>query len=106
MTRVNFCHNHVRQVGFSTRPVAEGTIPRPHKDMGNTTQDLLKIRRLIEIKMLPMYEGKTERMTGVAISDFLLSRERIQAVHIASMPGYQSTSFVRCEKCMTNGSNS
>ncbi|OWZ10247.1 hypothetical protein PHMEG_00016928 [Phytophthora megakarya] len=74
VTRGKCCHNHVRQVGFSSRPVAEGTIPRPLKDMRNNTQNLLEIRRLIEVEMLPMYEGKTERMTGVVISDFVIGR--------------------------------
>ncbi|OWZ13307.1 hypothetical protein PHMEG_00013391 [Phytophthora megakarya] len=110
VTRVNFCHNHVRQVGFSSRPVAEGSIPRPVKDKRNTTQNLLEIRRLIEVEMLPMYEGKTERMTGVAISDLLIGRgfklstsaiSRIKLTIEAANAAERLTSYQKLESYFT-----
>ncbi|KAE9353107.1 hypothetical protein PF008_g5145 [Phytophthora fragariae] len=74
VTRVNFAHNHIKNVGFSSRPVAEGTIPRPAKDKRNATQSIAELTRLAESEMLPLYEGKTEKITGAAISDFFVSK--------------------------------
>ncbi|ETN20442.1 hypothetical protein PPTG_21299 [Phytophthora nicotianae INRA-310] len=64
VTRVNFTHNHVKHVGFSARPVAEGSVARPASDKRNRTQDVAALTQLVEAEMLPRYENKTERMTG------------------------------------------
>ncbi|ETM99479.1 hypothetical protein PPTG_18734 [Phytophthora nicotianae INRA-310] len=72
--RANFCHNHLKNVGFSGRPVAEGTIARPDKDLWNTTQQVDEMIRLVRSEMLNKYEGKTDRMTGAAIAKFLLGK--------------------------------
>eukprot|EP00644_Phytophthora_capsici_P009774 jgi/Phyca11/118082/e_gw1.35.167.1 len=71
ISRANFCHNHIKHVGFSSRPVAESSVARPEKDKRNTTQSVREMTKLVELEMLPLYEGKTERMTGSAISEFL-----------------------------------
>ncbi|POM81886.1 Hypothetical protein PHPALM_76 [Phytophthora palmivora] len=72
ISRVNFCHNHIKHVGFSSRPVAEGTVARPIKDKRNTTQNLKDVIDLVQTKMLPLYQGKTDKMVGAAISEFLV----------------------------------
>ncbi|KAE9346040.1 hypothetical protein PR003_g7631 [Phytophthora rubi] len=56
VSRVNFCHNHIKHVGFSSRPVTEGTIARPVKDKRNTTHSVKELARLIEMEMPPVYE--------------------------------------------------
>ncbi|POM76066.1 LOW QUALITY PROTEIN: Hypothetical protein PHPALM_6739 [Phytophthora palmivora] len=72
ISRVNFCHNHIKHVGFSSRSVAEGTVARPIKDKRNTTQNLKNTIDLVETKMLPLYQGKTDKMVEMAISEFLV----------------------------------
>ncbi|KAJ8525308.1 hypothetical protein ON010_g15807 [Phytophthora cinnamomi] len=41
--------------------------------VGNT--NTLELTRLVESKMLPLYECKTDKMAGSAISDFFVSKE-------------------------------
>ncbi|ETM37157.1 hypothetical protein L914_16265 [Phytophthora nicotianae] len=74
VARVNFTHNHVKHVGFSGHPVAEGSVARPASDKRNRTQDKAALPQLVEAEMLPRYENKTERMTGAAIASFLLGK--------------------------------
>ncbi|KAE9229844.1 hypothetical protein PF005_g3707 [Phytophthora fragariae] len=56
VSRVNFCHNHIKHAGFSSLPVTEGTIARPVKDKRNTTHSVKELTRLIEMEMPPVYE--------------------------------------------------
>ncbi|ETN23998.1 hypothetical protein PPTG_00465 [Phytophthora nicotianae INRA-310] len=71
LIRANFCHNHLKNVGFSGRLVAEATIARPDKVLRNTTQQVDEMIHLVRSEMLNKYEGKTDRMTGAAIAKFL-----------------------------------
>lgn len=74
VARANCCHNHIKSVGFSSRPVGEVTIVRPNVDKIKTTKRLKVLMDLVELEMLPDYECKTESMTGAAISDFLIGK--------------------------------
>ncbi|ETO70915.1 hypothetical protein F444_12662 [Phytophthora nicotianae P1976] len=108
LTRVNFTHNHVKHVGFSGRPVAEGYVARPASDKRNRTQDAAALTQLVEAEMLPRYENKTERMTGAAIASFLLGKghkialsaiSRIKAAIDERLRGNQVDSYQKLEGC-------
>ncbi|ETP31310.1 hypothetical protein F442_19818 [Phytophthora nicotianae P10297] len=74
VTPTKFGHNHVMRVGFTEQPLAEGIIARSNFVKRNTTQDLATLTHLIEAEMLPRYAGKTDKMTGAAISRFLVGK--------------------------------
>ncbi|ETM33550.1 hypothetical protein L914_19232 [Phytophthora nicotianae] len=74
VTPTKFGHNHVIRVGFTEQPLAEGIIARSKFVKRNTTQDLATLTHLIEAEMLPRYAGKTDKMTGAAISRFLVGK--------------------------------
>ncbi|OWZ15080.1 hypothetical protein PHMEG_00011347 [Phytophthora megakarya] len=61
VSRVNFCHNHIKHLGFSSRPVTESTISRPPMDKRNTTQQAKNLADLVEAEMLALYERKPKK---------------------------------------------
>ncbi|KAE8967337.1 hypothetical protein PR001_g28134 [Phytophthora rubi] len=74
ITKVNFAHNHKKNVGFSHVPCVEGSLSRPARAQRNTTQEVERLTLLVMKEMLPLHNRSIATLTGKAIKNFLVSR--------------------------------
>jgi hypothetical protein len=71
VTRVNFAHNHVKFLGTTRLPCAEGTIERQHTTKRNTTLKESRMVTLVITEMLPTHDMDTSSLTGKNFGEFL-----------------------------------
>ncbi|OWZ12725.1 hypothetical protein PHMEG_00014070 [Phytophthora megakarya] len=73
LTKANFSHNHVKDVGLTRAPWVEGSIPRAPKALRNTTQNIQELTHLVMREMLPTHARSTDSLDRKAIRDFVLN---------------------------------
>jgi hypothetical protein len=71
ITKANLAHNHVKHIGFTTAPRADGRLPMPAKSLRNTAQELDKLTTIVGEEMLSAHHCSTASMSGKAVQSLL-----------------------------------
>jgi hypothetical protein len=74
ITKIQFCHNHVKHIAFTHAPCTEGAIVASPKAKRIATQKISDLSDIVSKVMLPLHGGSTSTMSGKTINSFLKSK--------------------------------
>ncbi|OWY93039.1 hypothetical protein PHMEG_00037708 [Phytophthora megakarya] len=73
LTKANFAHNHIKNIGSTKTPCVEGSVGRPTRPKQNTTERMESLTQLIATEMLPLPGEPTTSLIGEALKTFLFA---------------------------------
>ncbi|KAF4130877.1 MULE transposase domain-containing protein [Phytophthora infestans] len=70
ITQANFAHNHLKNIGSTQKPLAEGNIPREKKAKRNRSVREAQLSAVVAREILPAHANSASTLSGKAVQKF------------------------------------